>query len=108
MLSRPKGATIPEGLTPSPSNKLERDWTSLRPSHKPFPRFGGAVSFMSFPIRCPYCVQGDNFRLMESRPGGRWFVCEKCGHTEMQDNPDFRCCCRKCEELSRHTEKYGT
>lgn len=59
---------------------------------------------MSFPVRCPYCVEDDNFRLMKSRPEQRWFVCESCGHAVMPDNPNFRCYCQKCGELSRHGE----
>ena len=29
-------------------------------------------------VHCPYCVLGDDFRLMVQRPG--WFICENCGH----------------------------
>jgi DNA-directed RNA polymerase subunit RPC12/RpoP len=51
-------------------------------------------------VRCPYCVLGDHFRSMLSRPEG-WFVCSKCGHTTMPDKPDFKCFCQKCGELKR-------
>jgi hypothetical protein len=51
--------------------------------------------------RCPYCVQGDNFRPMKPRSEGRWFMCEACDHTVMPDKAKFECECQKCEELSR-------
>jgi hypothetical protein len=50
--------------------------------------------------RCPYCVEGYDFRPMVHRPEGR-FVCRKCGHSAMPGEPDFKCSCRKCAELKR-------
>jgi hypothetical protein len=50
-------------------------------------------------VRCPYCLQGNEFRPMLQRP--TWFVYEKCGHVEIPDDPDFRCSCRRCVELNR-------
>jgi hypothetical protein len=49
---------------------------------------------------CPYCVLGDQARLMLPRPGG-WFICQKCGHTAMPEKPEFKCFCQKCGELKR-------
>jgi rubrerythrin len=53
------------------------------------------------PIRCPYCIQDDNFRRMKPQPKGQWFACEMCGHIVMRDNADFQCRCRKCEQVSK-------
>jgi hypothetical protein len=50
--------------------------------------------------RCPYCLLGHEFRPMIHRSEG-WFVCSKCGHTAMPDEPEFKCFCRKCGELKR-------
>jgi len=51
-------------------------------------------------MRCPYCILGDNFRPMLPRPEG-WFICQKCGHTSMPNDPTFKCFCKKCGELNR-------
>jgi len=50
--------------------------------------------------RCPYCLVGDEFRLMIQRSEG-WFMCTKCGHTAMPDQAEFKCFCKKCGELNR-------
>ena len=51
-------------------------------------------------VRCPYCVLGDDFRPMLPKVGGS-FICQKCGHTAIPDNPDFKCFCQKCGESNR-------
>ena len=51
-------------------------------------------------VRCPYCLSGDDFRLMSPRPEG-WFICPKCGHTSIPQDPEFKCFCQKCSELNR-------
>jgi Zn finger protein HypA/HybF involved in hydrogenase expression len=51
---------------------------------------------MESPVRCPYCVEGNNFKLMMSRHEGRWFVCEKCSHMTIPTDPDYACNCPKC------------
>jgi DNA-directed RNA polymerase subunit RPC12/RpoP len=51
-------------------------------------------------VRCPYCVLGNDLRQMLRRLEG-WFICQKCGHTVMTDNLDFKCFCQKCGELNR-------
>jgi hypothetical protein len=51
-------------------------------------------------VRCPYCVLGNEFRPIFSRPGG-WFICGKCGHTANPGKPYYTCSCQKCEELNR-------
>jgi len=50
-------------------------------------------------VRCPYCVLGDQFRIMLQRP--EWFICERCGHVVLPEDPGFRCSCGGCLELSR-------
>jgi hypothetical protein len=50
-------------------------------------------------VRCPYCILGDNSRPMLQRPV--WFICDQCGHIVIPEDPDFKCACRKCLELSR-------
>ena len=49
-------------------------------------------------VRCPYCVSDDEFRQMIARSDGR-FVCNKCGHSAIPDDKDFKCSCWKCFEL---------
>ncbi len=52
-------------------------------------------------MRCPYCVQDGNFRPMKPRFEGRWFMCEICSHTVMQNKPSFECQCRNCKQFFR-------
>ena len=42
---------------------------------------------------------GDQFRTMLQRPA--WFVCERCGHTVIPGDSDFKCSCRNCQESIR-------
>jgi hypothetical protein len=51
-------------------------------------------------VRCPYCVLGEDFRPMLPRAEG-CFICRKCGHTSIPENPEFKCFCLKCNELNR-------
>ena len=50
-------------------------------------------------LRCPYCVEGFEFRLMLSSYSDGLFVCRQCGHKEMPKEPDFVCQCEKCRAL---------
>ena len=63
-------------------------------------RESGRLKMADQIVRCPYCVLGDDFRLMLPRPGG-WFVCLKCVHIVSPEKPEFKCFCQKCGELSR-------
>jgi hypothetical protein len=54
-------------------------------------------------IRCPYCVQGNHFKIMTAGGGRRWFKCDRCGHTAMPQNPTFQCACLGCFSLSNST-----
>src|SRR5579864_2626748 len=49
--------------------------------------------------RCPYCVQGDDFKLMLWFNG--YFICTWCGHKIIPARPDFQCPCPKCQDLRR-------
>jgi predicted RNA-binding Zn-ribbon protein involved in translation (DUF1610 family) len=49
-------------------------------------------------VRCPYCVSDDEFRQMIARLGDR-FVCNKCGHSSIPSDKDFKCSCRGCFQL---------
>jgi hypothetical protein len=56
-------------------------------------------------LRCPYCVLGDQSRLMIPEFGG-WFICENCAHAADPDDPEFNCTCAKCRQL--HHLQSGT
>jgi len=50
------------------------------------------------PIRCPYCVYRDEFKIMI--PQGIYYVCEKCGHIVAAPGlPIYECQCSKCQLL---------
>jgi len=50
-------------------------------------------------IRCPYCVEGDDFKMMVAQGSGDWFLCVNCGHLTLPSYPTFRCLCSKCVGL---------
>ena len=56
---------------------------------------------MSGPIRCPYCVEGDNFKLMTARADGPWSYGDRCGHSKGRASPHHQCSCQRCEEINR-------
>jgi DNA-directed RNA polymerase subunit RPC12/RpoP len=51
-------------------------------------------------VRCPYCILGNDFRLMLPRSGG-WFVCLTCIQIAVSEKPEFKCFCQNCGELNR-------
>lgn len=51
-------------------------------------------------VRCPYCVLGNEFRLMIALVDGT-FVCGKCGHMTIPGDEKFVCHCAKCRALSQ-------
>jgi hypothetical protein len=51
------------------------------------------------PMRCPYCVEGDEFKIMT--PVGNRLVCLKCGHRDSLNDPKITCSCPKCKERNR-------
>jgi len=51
--------------------------------------------------RCPYCIDGNEFKLMaQSLEGSRivFFLCKKCGHIAKPSEEMFMCWCAKCCE----------
>ncbi len=52
------------------------------------------------PVRCPYCVDGREFRLMVLRVDSDSHICLNCGHLAMAKNPEFKCRCAKCTTLN--------
>ncbi len=53
------------------------------------------------PIRCPYCVEGNHFKIMTEAEGGLPMKCDRCGHLVAPKNPLFKCTCVKCFALDR-------
>ena len=46
-------------------------------------------------VRCPYCVEAGNFRMMIPESGDG-YLCNQCGHMVLPSNPLFECACKKC------------
>src|SRR5450755_1823304 len=63
-------------------------------------RFTLLSATMSVRVRCPYCVEGSQFKLMVGHVDGR-FICARCGHISHLNDPSFVCSCLKCENLKR-------
>ena len=51
-------------------------------------------------IRCPYCVEGREFKLMLNRDSDECYLCANCGHLAMPGHPEFKCACTKCFDLN--------
>lgn len=51
--------------------------------------------------RCPYCVEGGEFKEMSANDGGDWLICAHCGHLAVVTDPGFECTCAKCVGLMR-------
>ena len=50
-------------------------------------------------VRCPYCVTGYEFRIMQTSENSR--VCARCGHIVRPDDAWFHCFCPNCLRLYR-------
>jgi hypothetical protein len=50
-------------------------------------------------VRCPYCVEGGEFRPMLQRSAQR-YLCSACGHMSMPFDPRAKCSCNKCREMN--------
>lgn len=61
---------------------------------------------MGDPISCPYCTEGDRFKVMTERDGGVWFRCSQCGHIVMPEERLFKCSCLKCFDLRSSTSVF--
>jgi hypothetical protein len=42
-------------------------------------------------IRCPYCVDVGQFKVMFGPGDGDRFTCASCGHLKVPSNPHFKC-----------------
>ena len=53
------------------------------------------------PIRCPYCVQDNEFKIMLDLTGGTGgiFYCASCRHLVRTGVPGFQCLCLACKSL---------
>jgi hypothetical protein len=56
-------------------------------------------------IRCPYCVQGGDFRPMSARSGKS--LCVGCGHVSSREDPHLRCSCQRCLHMNRVASRIG-
>jgi len=54
------------------------------------------------PIRCPYCIEGNGFKLMIRLGNEQQFVCLKCHHLAIPDCFAFRCLCLNCLKVYAH------
>ncbi len=52
------------------------------------------------PIRCPFCVEGNHFKVMTEKEG-LWFKCDLCGHLARPMSPPPKCRCTNCLALER-------
>jgi len=51
---------------------------------------------MSDIVRCPYCVEGGNFKAMMGTADGEKFQCARCSHVTMPESPGYSCRCLNC------------
>ena len=51
-------------------------------------------------VRCPYCAEGKQFKLMLNRDSDECYLCASCGHLWMPQQPEFKCPCSKCIALN--------
>ena len=51
-------------------------------------------------VRCPYCVEDGNFKIMTRMGEGTRYVCAGCTHTVVPEDPSYRCACAKCGRVS--------
>ena len=49
--------------------------------------------------RCPYCVEGGDFKVMTEVDSRYHHRCGRCGHVTMLSDPLFKCTCAKCAGL---------
>jgi hypothetical protein len=46
--------------------------------------------------RCPYCVEGGEFKAMTDADSADRHLCARCGHVAIPSDPQFECSCAKC------------
>lgn len=57
-------------------------------------------------IRCPYCADGADFRLMARQVGGDAYLCGACGHLGMPGSPSYQCFCKNCSKLEQKRRRW--
>ncbi len=58
-------------------------------------------------IRCPYCVEDGQFRVMSVQAGNDWYLCPTCGHLALPSSRLFDCTCGRCVKLKSRTQGRG-
>lgn len=56
-------------------------------------------------IRCPYCVERREFKLMLPHDTDGGYMCANCGHLATPGHPEFKCPCTKCIALNLRSRK---
>jgi hypothetical protein len=57
-------------------------------------------------IRCPYCADGSDFRVMVRQRDGEWYLCGGCGHVSLPSSPYYQCICTNCRRMDRKTSHF--
>jgi hypothetical protein len=63
----------------------------------------GAWKQMMLTLRCPYCVDGQDYRPMIELSGcpDNIFFCSKCRHLARFAGAGFKCGCSNCQNANR-------
>jgi hypothetical protein len=59
-------------------------------------------------IRCPYCADGLDFRLMVRQGRSDWYICGACGHLAMPSSPFYQCICKNCCRLDEKRRTWNS
>src|SRR3954465_8286675 len=52
-------------------------------------------------VRCPYCVEAGQFKVMTVHRDRQWSLCEGCGHLALRQSPTFQCTCAHCVRIDK-------
>ena len=58
-------------------------------------------------IRCPYCADGIDFRLMMPQGRSHWYMCASCGHLSLPSSRFYQCTCKNCSKLESKTRLWN-
>ena len=83
---------LPHGLVSLDGERRMRESSSIAPNSDRDKRPRS--------VRCPYCVEGREFRLMLDHDSDECYLCASCGHLAMPGHPEFSCPCTKCFALN--------
>lgn len=55
------------------------------------------------PVRCPFCVEGNEFKKMTDLSGGAGdaYYCTACRHLVRNGQPEFHCLCPNCRAMAQ-------